>query len=135
MRGPNSWDNDTLRGGLVMWERPEDAHLRRKFGYWKMVQDRAAIELAACWGVTLDVFALGRIHEAAHRDDWTYREISAAVSARATKAPSSFNDEELVAIIERFAGANDEVGQTIHKKALDLLAYSWPNSGHQPTEG
>lgn len=44
--------NDTLNGRLLEWELPEERHLRNRFGYWHMVEERMVRAQMAAEGIT-----------------------------------------------------------------------------------
>lgn len=87
-------------------------HLRRRV--WKFGLDGLA-------GARLE-FRVVRIQERLRRDRPTWAERQAVWRAQQTPAalPEAFTAEELALIAERFAGANDPVGQSIHAKALTV---------------
>lgn len=68
-----SHPNDTLNGKLYAWERPEEKHLRRKLGYWHMVEERMHRAQLAAEGVPSDApgfwMHLARRIEETHKDD------------------------------------------------------------------
>lgn len=72
--------NDTLQGELVKWERPEDAHLRYKLGYWHMVEERKIrAELIEAGHDPAEIgftFLITKKRVENHANDETHREAS-----------------------------------------------------------
>jgi hypothetical protein len=114
--------NDTLGGLLYAYERPEERHLRRRTGYWRMVEERMVRDqlIAEGWPAEKYMgFEISRRVIANHKNDATYREIGEARAARQPpRVDTRFSPEELERLIEHFAGANDPVAQSILAKAL-----------------
>lgn len=96
-----------------------------KFGYAAVMEKRAIrarLESEGVTGIALEL-AIERAYEAAHANDVTYAEKSAARTARARKAPAPFTDDELAAIRDRFKMDNDPASVAIAATAEALLAY------------
>ena len=109
------------RKGIAVDETP----IHRKLGYQRMIEIGAHRErIKAATGLSGERLeaAARDAYDEAHRNDPTYRETSAAFAARFPKPPPPvlFTPEELALIAERFAGANDPVGQAIERKAARL---------------
>lgn len=123
---PSAWANDTLGGWLLAWEREGEKHLRGKTGYWRHVEERMIRAILRFEGKVLepgwDRFEIAARVEANHRNDFTFREISAAISARATPAPPPLTDEEWRYLADLLAMANDPIGRSIAEKAAARLA-------------
>jgi hypothetical protein len=124
--------NDTLNGKLVNseWEREDEKHLRNKFGYWRMVEERMVrAQIKAEGGNPDDVFEVSRRVFENHKNDPSLREQQEAkrasklvIAGIEVKLPgANFTREELERIAEHFAGANDPVAQSIHAKATEAL--------------
>ena len=113
--------NDTLCGTLLYHERPEEAHLRGAFGYWRMVENRAIREMFLCYGIEPEHYTISHVSTAIHKHDITFQESSRAFSARATRNYADFTDEELSHLAEHFAMANDPVSISIAVKAMSRL--------------
>ena len=121
-RGP-AWHNDTLSGRLYEFEREEEKHLRNSFGYWHMVEMRMIRNqmIAEGWDpndIRFHVEASNR-RDANHANDFSSQECLGWATKFITRSSSNdFTREELQYLIERFEYANDEVGRSIHAKAL-----------------
>lgn len=119
--------NDTLGGRLYAHERPEERHLRRSIGYWRMVEERMILaELAAEGWTGGDVsFEVSRRMIENHKNDPSLRERQEhhrqASPARPAAIRTAFTVEELERLLQHFAGANDPVAQSIHAKATATL--------------
>lgn len=118
--------NDTLQGKLVdsEWERPEERHLRNKFGYWRMVEKRMIrAQIVAEGGDPDNVFEVSRRVEQNHKHDLSLREWQALHPVKQGPKTSSayFTDEELMNLLDRYQGANDPVSQSILAKIRGAL--------------
>lgn len=121
--------NDTLQGKLLEWEREDQKHLRSRFGYWRMVEERMVRYELEREGHDPNefgfIFKVSKRITENHRNDPTLREQQAA--ARAAQGPvtpsehASFTREELERLIEHFGMANDPVTLSIHSKAWAAL--------------
>lgn len=117
--------NDTLDGLLFAHERPEEKHLRRKLGYWRMVEVRMIRAQIAAEAITdpLEVqFETVRRLANNHANDISFRESSRRHSPRDVLEPRErFTRKELQFLALHFAGANDPVAYSILVKALAFL--------------
>lgn len=72
-----SHPNDTLGGKLLAFEREDEKHLRRKLGYWRMVEDRMVRDQLAAEGVTPDQWGfwseISRRMVENHKDDASFK--------------------------------------------------------------
>lgn len=119
--------NDTLNGKLLEHELDEEKHLRGRFGYWRMVEERMICKELIDAGE--DPKAMGfyfkikqRVVEN-HKNDPTLRQQQEAASAGAPPILSGayFTVIELRHLIEHFEMANDPVAQEIDRKARVAL--------------
>lgn len=118
--------NDTLNGVLLAFEVDCEKHLRGKFGYWRMVEERMVRrQIVAEGGNPTDTLEVSRRIVLNHKDDLLFRERQEA--ARATlpnnlaNEPISFTHEELLELEDRYNGSNTEVGQRIWDKVFANL--------------
>ena len=111
--------NDTLRGRLIAFEREDEKHLRQKFGYWRMVEERMIREELLASGVEPTVFNISKRVEENHASDVPFREQSSRLRANTPIVQSNaFTQEELAFLVEHFTGANDPIAQSVLAKAL-----------------
>lgn len=130
---PSAYKNNTLNGALLAWERPEERHLRHKFGYWNMVERRMIRAQLEAEGIEPDEFEIGKRIVANHAGDATYREIGdawrAECEARARDAFAAglsvrsigLTRSELEFLAEHFDGANDPVAAAVLEKVRAAL--------------
>lgn len=142
---PSAWDNDTLKGRLLAYERPEEKHLRRKTGYWRMVENRMVRQQLIDEGHDPDhigfIFKVSNRVSQNHANDATYREISASLLRAAGPAPANlgpFTQEQMFFLAEHFAFANDPVAQDIQRiaaEAVKHVSFSPEIGEDQPIKG
>jgi glycine/D-amino acid oxidase-like deaminating enzyme len=117
-----SHPNDTLNGKLLAWERPEDKHLRRRFGYWQMVEERMVRAQLEEEGVAPDspcfFMSVAKRIEENHKDDPKPWKLAGPADGRwgAVRQQAAFErdaaverakDEAIKALIEIRDGHND----------------------------
>lgn len=126
-----SHPNDTLNGKLLAWERPEDKHLRRKLGYWHMVEERMHIAQLEEQGITRETpgffSILAKRFEDTHKDDpkpWKHSGHGGAIRQQAAfevgNAIDQAKDAAVAALREIEAGHNDP--RDLARKVLAQLA-------------
>lgn len=100
--------NNTLNGRLLAHVRPEDERLRHSFGFWRVIEERMIREEMIAEGLDpkspAGHFEVQRRVTENHKNDHTFREISAAFVAKASPAPPDLAIEALRQIA---AGHND----------------------------
>ncbi len=116
--------NDTLNGILLAWERPEEAELRSKLGYWRLVEKRMIRKELIAEGfdpnaLEFEFLIEKRVGEN-HQNDPTFKEQQDTVRKLAPPIQTTqlfFSLEELARLAEHFVAANDPVTQEIYRKA------------------
>lgn len=116
--------NDTLNGRLLAYEVPEERHLRRKLGYWHMVEERMVrAELVAEGKDPQAVDFWHLLSErimANHRDDVSFKVsgmIRQQVAAERDHMVETATDECVQALRDIRDGYNDP-----RQLAADVLA-------------
>lgn len=130
-----SHPNDTLNGKLLAWERPEDKHLRRRFGYWQMVEERMVRAQLEEEGVAPDspcfFMSVAKRIEENHKDDpkpWKlsgpadgrWGAVRQQVAFERDNAVEQAKDAAVAALREIEAGHNDP--RDLARKVLAQLA-------------
>lgn len=111
---PFGWAfNAERRAILTHLQRKDDGTLKGAHKAWETHRGRGY------------EFAVTRIQERLHRQHPTYRDRQEAwklrMGLRRARPTPVFTPEELEMIAERFAGANDPVGQSIEQKASSYV--------------
>lgn len=124
--GPiTAWDCDTLCGRLLAYEREDEHHLRRKIGYWRMVEKRMIrAEMVKAGLDPNDNFEIARRVERNHRNDPSMAERQAMARASApppVSVPDGFTAIELQHMIDTWADANDPISRAIAAKAAQMV--------------
>lgn len=113
--------NDTLNGKLLEWERSDQKHLRNKFGYWRMVEERMVRAQMVREGKDPDgtegFFEIQRRIRENHANDEPYRAKKLSIQGIEIELNGvQLTPEERAYLRELFEDANNPLARSIYEK-------------------